>query len=43
MRRAPIVLTATAAGLAAVLSFDAPEPTLPTATARTAAGASPTP
>ncbi len=41
MRRAPIVLTATAAGLAAVLSFDAHEPKLPTATA--AGGASPTP
>jgi uncharacterized protein with FMN-binding domain len=33
MRRAPIVLTATAAGLAAVLSFDAHEPALPTASA----------
>jgi uncharacterized protein with FMN-binding domain len=36
MRRAPIVLTATAAGLAAVLSFKAREPTLPTATASAA-------
>jgi uncharacterized protein with FMN-binding domain len=36
MRRAPIVLTATAAGLAAVLSFKAREPTLPTASAATA-------
>jgi hypothetical protein len=33
MRRAPIVLTATAAGLAAVLNFKAHEPTLPTASA----------
>ena len=33
MRRAPIVLTATAAGLAAVLSFKAREPVLPTAVA----------
>ena len=41
MRRAPIVLTATASGLAAVLSFDAHEPKLPTATA--SSGASPTP
>jgi uncharacterized protein with FMN-binding domain len=41
MRRSPIVLTATAAGLAAVLSFKAHEPTLPVATAST--GASPTP
>jgi uncharacterized protein with FMN-binding domain len=37
MRRAPIVLTATAAGLAAVLSFKAREPALPTATASAAA------
>jgi uncharacterized protein with FMN-binding domain len=37
MRRAPIVLTATAAGLAAVLSFKAHEPALPTASASTAA------
>ena len=43
MRRAPIILTATAAGLAAVLSFDAHEPKLPTASATTASGASPTP
>jgi uncharacterized protein with FMN-binding domain len=43
MRRAPIVLTATAAGLAAVLSFHAREPTLPTAKASATAGASPTP
>jgi uncharacterized protein with FMN-binding domain len=42
MRRAPIVLTATAAGLAAVLSFNAHEPTLPTATA-SASGATPAP
>jgi uncharacterized protein with FMN-binding domain len=35
MRRAPIVLTATAAGLAAVLSFKAREPALPTASAAT--------
>ena len=33
MRRSPIVLTTTAAGLAAVLSFDAHEPSLPTASA----------
>jgi uncharacterized protein with FMN-binding domain len=33
MRRAPIVLTATATGLAAVLSFDAHEPKLPAASA----------
>jgi uncharacterized protein with FMN-binding domain len=47
MRRAPIVLTATAAGLAAVLSFKAHEPTLPSASASTAtspaAGATPAP
>jgi uncharacterized protein with FMN-binding domain len=36
MRRAPIVLTATAAGLAAVLSFKAREPALPTAAAAAA-------
>src|SRR3954449_2022850 len=42
MRRAPIVLTATAAGLAAVLTFDAHEPKLPTATA-SASGSSPSP
>src|SRR3954469_9338225 len=42
MRRSPIVLTATAAGLAAVLSFDAHEPKLPTATA-SASGSSPSP
>jgi uncharacterized protein with FMN-binding domain len=41
MRRAPIVLTATAAGLAAVLSFDAHEPSLPTAKATTATAAPP--
>ena len=41
MRRAPIVLTATAAGLAAVLSFDAHQPTLPTATASSPAAAAP--
>jgi uncharacterized protein with FMN-binding domain len=42
MRRAPIVLTATAAGLAAVLNFKAHEPTLPTASAASpAAGATP--
>jgi uncharacterized protein with FMN-binding domain len=35
MRRAPIVLTATAAGLAAVLNFKAHEPSLPTASAST--------
>jgi uncharacterized protein with FMN-binding domain len=39
MRRAPIVLTATAAGLAAVLSFKAREPALPVARAST--GSSP--
>lgn len=33
MRRAPIVLTTTAAGLVAVLTFHAREPTLPTASA----------
>jgi uncharacterized protein with FMN-binding domain len=33
MRRAPIVLTATVAGMAAVLSFKAREPELPTASA----------
>ena len=43
MRRAPIVLTATAAGLAAVLGFDAHEPKLPTASASAPSGASPTP
>src|SRR4051812_13700999 len=43
MRRAPIVLTATAAGLAAVLSFDAHEPKLPTASASGSSSASPTP
>jgi uncharacterized protein with FMN-binding domain len=41
MRRAPIVLTATAAGLAAVLSFKAREPTLPTASASTATSPAP--
>jgi uncharacterized protein with FMN-binding domain len=35
MRRAPIVLAATAAGLAAVLSFKPHEPALPSATAAT--------
>ncbi|MDA0161655.1 FMN-binding protein [Solirubrobacter ginsenosidimutans] len=39
MRRSPIVLTATAAGLAAVLHFKAHEPALPTASA--SAGQSP--
>lgn len=47
MRRSPIVLTATAAGLAAVLGFKAHEPSLETATAATgaspAAGATPAP
>jgi uncharacterized protein with FMN-binding domain len=37
MRRAPIVLTATAAGLAAVLSFKPHEPALPSASAIAAA------
>ena len=37
MRRAPIVLTATATGLAAVLSFDAHEPKLPAASASSSA------
>jgi uncharacterized protein with FMN-binding domain len=41
MRRAPIILTATAAGLAAVLSFDAHQPALPTASATAAASAPP--
>jgi hypothetical protein len=36
MRRAPIVLAGTAAGLAAVLTFKPREPTLPVATAATA-------
>ena len=40
MRRAPIVLTATAAGLAAVLSFKAREPALPTAGAAAASAPS---
>jgi uncharacterized protein with FMN-binding domain len=40
MRRAPIVLTATAAGLAGVLSFKAREPALPTASAATSAAPS---
>lgn len=35
MRRAPIVLTTTVAGLAGVLSFDGREPSAPTATAAT--------
>ena len=43
MRRAPIVLTATAAGLAAVLSFKAREPALPTASAATAGAPSSAP
>jgi uncharacterized protein with FMN-binding domain len=46
MRRAPIVLTSTVAGLAAVLSFKPREPALPTGTTATAppsAAASPTP
>ena len=47
MRRAPIILTATAAGLAAVLNFKAHEPRLPTASASSsatsAAGATPAP
>jgi uncharacterized protein with FMN-binding domain len=42
MRRAPIVLTATAAGLAGVLSFKAREPTLPTI-AKAAVAATPSP
>src|SRR3954452_24530488 len=42
MRRAPIVISATAAGLAAVLSFDAHEPSLPTAVASASPDASPT-
>jgi uncharacterized protein with FMN-binding domain len=41
MRRAPIVLTATAAGLAAVLGFHAHEPVLPTASAAAGAAAPP--
>jgi uncharacterized protein with FMN-binding domain len=40
MRRSPIVLTATAAGLAAVLSFDAHEPSLPAASASATSTAS---
>jgi uncharacterized protein with FMN-binding domain len=47
MRRAPIVLTATAAGLAAVLNFKAHEPALPATNASTgtdpAAAATPAP
>jgi uncharacterized protein with FMN-binding domain len=47
MRRAPIILAATAAGLAAVLNFKAHEPTLPTASASSgatpAAAATPAP
>lgn len=39
MRRAPIVLTATVAGLAGVLSFDARAPVLPAAVARSPASA----
>jgi uncharacterized protein with FMN-binding domain len=41
MRRALIVLTATAAGLAAVLSFDAHEPALPTLSTTAGAAAPP--
>jgi uncharacterized protein with FMN-binding domain len=41
MRRAPIVLTATAAGLAGVLNFKAHEPTLPTASASTPSSPAP--
>ena len=41
MRRAPIVLAATAAGLAAVLSFNAHEPALPTPSATVGAAAPP--
>jgi uncharacterized protein with FMN-binding domain len=43
MRRAPIVLSTTAAGLAAVLGFDAHQPALPTASASRAATAPPAP
>jgi uncharacterized protein with FMN-binding domain len=42
MRRAPIVLTATAAGLGAVLSFHPREPSLAKPTATAAASATPT-
>jgi uncharacterized protein with FMN-binding domain len=41
MRRAPIVLTATAAGLAAVVNFKAHEPALPTASASSSASPAP--
>ena len=41
MRRAPIVLTATVAGTAAVLSFKAHEPDLPAATAASPAATTP--
>ena len=40
MRRAPIVVSATIAGTAAVLAFHPRTPTVPTATASTASGAS---
>ncbi len=43
MRRAPIVLAGTAAGLAAVLSFKPHQPSLPTTTAATASAATPAP
>ena len=43
MRRSPIVLTATAAGLAAVLGFDAHQPSLPSATASASATPAGTP
>ena len=42
MRRSPIVLTATAAGLAGVLGFDAHQPSLPTASASSTATPAPT-
>jgi uncharacterized protein with FMN-binding domain len=43
MRRSPIVLTATAAGLAAVLGFDAHQPSLPSASASASATPTDTP
>jgi uncharacterized protein with FMN-binding domain len=43
MRRAPIVLSATVAGLAAVLNFNAHKPALPTAIATSPGGATATP
>ena len=45
MRRAPVVITATVAGMVAVLGFKAHEPELPTATASASGGggSSPTP